>query len=63
LQKRRSTSRARRAARGAGVGRAFLDRLAGVARDAGLWKLVSRVFPENAVSLALLDRAGFHHLL
>jgi phosphinothricin acetyltransferase len=51
-----------RAARGSGVGRALLDRLADAAREAGFWKLVSRVFPENAASLALLDRTGFRQV-
>ncbi|MGH9331588.1 MAG: hypothetical protein ACRD09_14190 [Vicinamibacterales bacterium] len=36
-----------RAARGTGAGRAALDALVAAARDAGFWKLVSRVFPEN----------------
>jgi L-amino acid N-acyltransferase YncA len=51
-----------RAARGSGVGRAALDALIAAARDAGFWKLVSRVFPENAASLALLDRTGFRQV-
>jgi len=29
------------------------------ARAAGLWKLTSRVFPENRASLALMARMGF----
>jgi L-amino acid N-acyltransferase YncA len=51
-----------RAVRGSGIGRALLDRLAETAREAGFWKLVSRVFPENTASLALLDRAGFRQV-
>lgn len=48
-----------RHARGIGVGRAALEGLMKAAREAGFWKLVSRVFPENAASLALLERTGF----
>jgi phosphinothricin acetyltransferase len=51
-----------RHARGRGVGHAALEGLMVVARDAGFWKLVSRVFPENAASLALLDRTGFRQV-
>ena len=51
-----------RDARGTGVGRAALEGLMTLARQAGFWKLVSRVFPENAASLALLDRTGFRHV-
>jgi phosphinothricin acetyltransferase len=32
------------------------------ARDAGFWKLVSRVFPENAASRALLRSLGFREV-
>jgi L-amino acid N-acyltransferase YncA len=51
-----------RDARGTGVGRAILEGLMASAREAGFWKLVSRVFPENSASLALLDRTGFRHV-
>jgi L-amino acid N-acyltransferase YncA len=51
-----------RAARRSGVGRAALEGLMASARDAGFWKLVSRVFPENTASLALLDRTGFRQV-
>jgi L-amino acid N-acyltransferase YncA len=51
-----------RDARGTGVGRAALEALIAAAREAGFWKLVSRVFPENAASLALLDRTGFRRV-
>lgn len=51
-----------REARGTGVGRAALEGLIAAAREAGFWKLVSRVFPENAASLALLDRTGFRQV-
>jgi phosphinothricin acetyltransferase len=32
------------------------------ARDAGFWKLVSRVFPENAASRGLLQSIGFREV-
>jgi phosphinothricin acetyltransferase len=53
---------AARHARGRGVGRAALEGLIEAARAAGFWKLVSRVFPENAASLALLERTGFRQV-
>jgi L-amino acid N-acyltransferase YncA len=51
-----------RDARGSGVGRAALEGLMTAAREAGFWKLVSRVFPENTASLALLQRTGFRQV-
>jgi phosphinothricin acetyltransferase len=48
-----------RHARGTGAGRAALDALAREYEARGFWKLVSRIFPENAASLALHERAGF----
>jgi phosphinothricin acetyltransferase len=50
------------AARGQGVGRILLPGLIEAARDAGLWKLVSRVFVENAASRALCARCGFREV-
>ena len=47
------------AARGTGVGRAALAALIETYEALGFWKLASRIFPENAASLALHDRAGF----
>lgn len=32
------------------------------AREAGLWKLLSRIFPENAASLALMRKVGFREV-
>jgi phosphinothricin acetyltransferase len=46
-------------ARGQGLGRQLLDALVDAARDAGYWKLVSRVFPSNAASRAACRAAGF----
>ena len=51
-----------RDARRTGIGRAALEGLIAAAREAGFWKLVSRVFPENTPSLALLDRTGFRRV-
>jgi L-amino acid N-acyltransferase YncA len=46
-------------ARGRGVGRALLDALIASTEAAGIWTIESGVFPENAASLALHQRAGF----
>jgi len=46
-------------ARGQGVGGVLLDELLTRARAAGLHKVTSRVFPENAASLGLAERHGF----
>ena len=51
-----------RDARRTGVGRAALEGLIAASREAGFWKLVSRVFPENTASLALLNRTGFRQV-
>jgi phosphinothricin acetyltransferase len=51
-----------REARGRGAGRLALAALMTAAAQAGFWKLVSRVFPENAASRALLRRLGFREV-
>jgi phosphinothricin acetyltransferase len=51
-----------RAQRGRGAGRAAMHALVDAAAAAGLWKLVSRVFPENRASLALLRSVGFREV-
>ena len=51
-----------RAARGHGAGRAAMDALLAAAAAAGFWKLVSRVFVENAASRALLAAVGFREV-
>ena len=51
-----------RAARGQGVGRLAMTALIEAARAAGFWKLVSRVFPENTASRALLRSLGFREV-
>ncbi len=52
----------RRADRGRGVGQAAMAALIEAAREKGLWKLYSRVFPENRASLALMARMGFRQI-
>ncbi|HET6237520.1 MAG TPA: arsinothricin resistance N-acetyltransferase ArsN1 family A [Acetobacteraceae bacterium] len=52
----------RRDWRGRGAGQVALAALIEAASAAGLWKLVSRVFPENAASRALLRRMGFREV-
>lgn len=49
-------------ARGAGVGKVLLDALIAAAEAAGLWKLLSRIFPENAASLSLCAKCGFRQV-
>jgi L-amino acid N-acyltransferase YncA len=53
---------AARAARGRGAGRMAMQSLIDAARAAGFWKLVSRVFVENAASRGLLKAAGFREV-
>jgi phosphinothricin acetyltransferase len=50
---------AARETRGTGAGLAVLEALLQVAEQRGLWKLLSRIFPENAPSLALARKVGF----
>ena len=52
----------RRDYRGRGAGRAALAALIAAAEAAGLHKLTSRVFPENAASRALLKGLGFEEI-
>jgi L-amino acid N-acyltransferase YncA len=46
-------------ARGRGIGRALLQELVLQADTAGIWSLQTSIFPKNAHSLALHERAGF----
>jgi phosphinothricin acetyltransferase len=48
--------------RGTGAGRVAMGALIEAATTAGFWKLLSRVFPENRASLALLDHMGFRRV-
>lgn len=51
-----------RAERGRGAGRLAMEALLRAAEAAGFWKLVSRVFVENAPSRALLRSLGFREV-
>jgi phosphinothricin acetyltransferase len=51
-----------RSHRGRGMGSALMNALAEAAAERGFWKLVSRVFVENAASRALLASAGFREV-
>ena len=46
-------------ARGQGVGTALMEALTAAAAAAGIWTIQTSVFPENAASIALHERAGF----
>ena len=48
--------------RGHGYGRAVVQGLIDECERRGLWKLVSRVFPENEASLALCRSLGFREV-
>jgi phosphinothricin acetyltransferase len=45
--------------RGAGAGRVAMVALIDAAVAAGFWKLLSRIFPENTASRALMAKIGF----
>ncbi|MGH2409106.1 MAG: arsinothricin resistance N-acetyltransferase ArsN1 family A, partial [Chloroflexota bacterium] len=51
-----------RTARGSGAGRAVMEALIAACEERGFWKLVSRVFIENAASRALCARLGFREV-
>ena len=51
-----------RSARGGGVGRRLLSALCDEAERAGIYKLTSRVFTDNAASRAAHVAAGFHEV-
>ena len=51
-----------RAWRGRGAGRMALAALIASAEQAGYWKLVSRIFPENHASLGLIRSQGFREV-
>jgi L-amino acid N-acyltransferase YncA len=46
-------------ARGAGVGRALMERLVTSADAGGIWTIQTSVFPENDASVALHEQLGF----
>jgi L-amino acid N-acyltransferase YncA len=45
-----------------GAGRIALEALIHAAKDAGFWKLLSRIFPENAASRGLVRKHGFREV-
>ena len=49
-------------ARGRGAGRLAMQAIIAAAGQAGFWKLLSRVFPENTASRALLRSVGFREV-
>lgn len=51
-----------RGGRGHGAGRVAMDAIIHAAREAGFWKLLSRVFVENEASRKLLHRVGFREV-
>lgn len=51
-----------RSARGNGVGDALMGAFLPACEGVGLWKLVSRIFPENEASLRLCARHGFRRV-
>ncbi len=51
-----------REARGRGAGHALMAAFLPACEEAGLWKLLSRVFPENVASRALLAGHGFREV-
>jgi L-amino acid N-acyltransferase YncA len=51
-----------RDARGTGAGRAAMDALVTECEGRGIWKLLSRVFPENEPSRRLLAKVGFREV-
>ena len=51
-----------RDARGTGAGRVAMDALVAECETRGMWKLLSRVFPENEASRKLLAKVGFREV-
>lgn len=51
-----------REARGRGAGKLVLAKLIEVTAQAGFWKLLSRIFPENQNSLKLVRAMGFREV-
>ena len=48
--------------RGAGAGHVAMTALVEAAAAAGFWKLLSRIFPENTASRALMAKLGFREV-
>ena len=51
-----------RTRRGSGAGRVAMTALLAAAEAAGFWKLLSRIFPENTASRALMAKLGFREV-
>lgn len=51
-----------REARGTGAGRVAMEALVAECEARGIWKLLSRVFPENEPSRKLLAKVGFREV-
>jgi phosphinothricin acetyltransferase len=51
-----------KSARGQGVGSALLSEFLEACENAGFWKVLSRIFPENKASLALCKKHGFREV-
>jgi L-amino acid N-acyltransferase YncA len=51
-----------RAYRRRGAGRIALETLIQAAKEAGFWKLLSRIFPENLASRGLVRQLGFREV-
>jgi len=51
-----------RSRRGAGAGQVAIAALLEAATAAGFWKLLSRIFPENTASRALMAKLGFREV-
>ncbi|HYM11650.1 MAG TPA: arsinothricin resistance N-acetyltransferase ArsN1 family A [Bryobacterales bacterium] len=51
-----------RAWRGRGAGKLAMEALLQAAEQAGFWKLLSRIFPQNRASLGLIRAMGFREV-
>jgi len=51
-----------RSHRGSGAGHVAMTALIAAAEAAGFWKLLSRIFPENTASRALMAKVGFREV-
>jgi L-amino acid N-acyltransferase YncA len=49
-------------AHGQGVGATLLEAFFTACKNVGIWKLVSRIFPENTASRALCRKTGFREV-
>jgi L-amino acid N-acyltransferase YncA len=49
-------------AHGQGVGQALMLEFFKVCQEIGIWKLISRIFPENTASLVLCAKTGFREV-